>query len=286
MRIRFETSLNHYKQKVEPLLLKKEACNNLMLGIMNRLEQDDSVKHSNACLGLVELNDKPVYAFMQTPPNNWILADVDNTGDDAIRQIARFVHEKAENIPGVIGPPDKANIMIKELEHLRGSTSAVHMKQLIYQLDRVNAISYAGGNLTEATPNDHQLMKNWLMQFGEQANEPMSAERAGHVAEVFIEKRSLYLWKVDDNAVSMVNQSRQTKNGTTINAVFTPDEHKGKGYATAAVAKLSERLLQEGFQFCCLFTDAANPTSNNIYKKIGYYEVGTSVVYKLADNKR
>ena len=39
------------------------------------------------------------------------------------------------------------------------------------------------------------------------------------------------------------------------------------------MASLSQQLLDQGYQFCSLFTDAANPTSNKIYQKIGYYEV-------------
>lgn len=79
----------------------------------------------------------------------------------------------------------------------------------------------------------------------------------------------------------MVNRSRKTKNGATINAVFTLDEYKRNGYATSSVAALSTKLLVEGARFCSLYTDADYPTSNRIYKKIGYYEVGTSVVYEF-----
>jgi len=32
--------------------------------------------------------------------------------------------------------------------------------------------------------------------------------------------------------------------------------------------------LDEGWQFCTLFTDLANPTSNSIYQKMGYVPVG------------
>ena len=45
---------------------------------------------------------------------------------------------------------------------------------------------------------------------------------------------------------------------------------RGRGYASVAVATLSEQVLRRGKQFCCLYTDAANPTSNSIYQRIGY----------------
>ena len=39
------------------------------------------------------------------------------------------------------------------------------------------------------------------------------------------------------------------------------------------VADLSQMLLDKGFKYCLLFTDLANPTSNNIYRQIGYQPV-------------
>jgi len=42
------------------------------------------------------------------------------------------------------------------------------------------------------------------------------------------------------------------------------------GYATACVGELSRLLLAMGYEFCTLFADAANPTANDIYQKIGY----------------
>ncbi|GGJ82867.1 hypothetical protein GCM10007063_01690 [Lentibacillus kapialis] len=40
MRIHFVTFIYDFKKQIEPLLLIKEACNNLMPGIINRLEQE------------------------------------------------------------------------------------------------------------------------------------------------------------------------------------------------------------------------------------------------------
>ncbi|SFA97378.1 hypothetical protein SAMN04488072_104248 [Lentibacillus halodurans] len=286
MYMRFETSIHDYQQLVEPMLLKKEACNNLMLGILNRLQHDDFEKEKGYYLGVAEVYDTAVYAFMQTPPNNWILADVDTIDADTLQQVARFIYKSGVDISGVIGPPDKAKVFINELASLGDMETIVHMEQFIYQLNRVNPIPVTAGYLTEAARNDHQLVKNWLIQFGMEANEQISAEHADLLAQSFVDKRSIYLWKVDNKPVSMVNQSRRTKNGTTINAVFTPDEYKRNGYATAAVARLSEKLLQDGNKFCSLYTDAANPSSNSIYKKIGYDKVGSSIVYKLRPKKQ
>lgn len=286
MDIRFESALNIYQKKVESLLLKKEACNNLILGILDQLEQNGPTYKNGHYLGLVEVNGKAVYAFMKTPQKNWILADVDNIDISVVRQVAKFIHESGIDIPGVLGPPDNTEIFINECHRFTDTKSTVHMEQLIYQLDQMNSIPVAEGCLIVATSKNHILVKTWLKQFGAEANEEISDDYADRTARKYIENASFYLWVKNSKPVSMVNHSRKTKNGATINAVYTPDEHKRNGYATTAVAKLTEKLLQEGFKFCSLYTDLANPASNSIYKKIGYYKVGTSVVYQFENKKQ
>jgi hypothetical protein len=65
----------------------------------------------------------------------------------------------------------------------------------------------------------------------------------------------------------------------TVGGVYTPPELRNRGYATSCVAELSRNILQSGKEFCTLYTDLANPTSNSIYMKIGYKPVCDSVEY-------
>lgn len=57
-----------------------------------------------------------------------------------------------------------------------------------------------------------------------------------------------------------------------VGPVYTHSDARGHGCASAAVAAVSQRLLDEGVR-ACLFTDQANPTSNKIYEAIGYRPV-------------
>ncbi|OMI10137.1 hypothetical protein BTA30_20410 [Bacillus swezeyi] len=71
----------------------------------------------------------------------------------------------------------------------------------------------------------------------------------------------------------------------TVNLVFTPPAHRKKGYASSCVAALSRALLDEGFSFCCLYTNLDNPTSNKIYQEIGYRPVADAVAYAFYDKQ-
>jgi predicted GNAT family acetyltransferase len=59
--------------------------------------------------------------------------------------------------------------------------------------------------------------------------------------------------------------------------VYTPPEHRRRGYATALVGRQTEALLTGTTTTCVLFTDLANPTSNAIYRRIGYQPVCDAV---------
>jgi predicted GNAT family acetyltransferase len=77
----------------------------------------------------------------------------------------------------------------------------------------------------------------------------------------------------NDGPVSIASCGRPTAHGIAVNMVFAPPHLRGRGYAGSCVAALSQRLLDDGWKFCTLFTDLANPTSNSIYQRIGYHSI-------------
>ena len=92
---------------------------------------------------------------------------------------------------------------------------------------------------------------------------------ASRVAEL-VTAGDLVVWELDGEAVSMAAVSRRTPWSSSIGFVYTPPELRGRGFASAVTAALSQRELDAGQRWCSLFTDQANPTSNHIYADIGY----------------
>ncbi|NBJ69738.1 MULTISPECIES: GNAT family N-acetyltransferase [Clostridia] len=276
MEAQFTKSLDRYLGIVEEELLKKEACNNLMLGILERLQREQG----NCYLGWVEKDGRLLLPFLRTPPHNWVLPDLKG---DLNKEVVQCMVEQIRNggweVPGVIGPESYATKFAEEWGKLTNCTASIHMRELIYQLNEVKRYPQQPGELMVAKEQDLSLLIDWLQQFGKQAGEDISLQRAEQIARRFITEQSAFFWRVNDQLVSKVNRSRTTRNGATINAVFTPDRFKGNGYVTNAVAVLSQQLLNKGYQFCSLYTDVSNPISNYICQKIGYYKVGSAMVY-------
>jgi predicted GNAT family acetyltransferase len=128
------------------------------------------------------------------------------------------------------------------------------------------------GALRVATEADLPLMSEWVWGFIQDAGLEGTAEGAREIAEMRIADRDLFIWD-DRGPVSTVTKTRHSTHGIVVSLVYTPPAHRNRGYASAAVAALSQQLLDAGWEFCALFTDLANPTSNSIYQKVGYQSV-------------
>ena len=110
---------------------------------------------------------------------------------------------------------------------------------------------------------------------------PRAAPRRSSTTGSPPRRRGILLWEDGGEPVSLAGWGGPTPNGIRVGPVYTPPELRGRGYATALTAELSQRLLdgrlfEGGRRFCFLYTDLANPTSNAIYERIGYRRVAES----------
>ncbi|MGH7505629.1 MAG: GNAT family N-acetyltransferase, partial [Longimicrobiales bacterium] len=177
-----------------------------------------------------------------------------------------------DTIPGVFGPEDNTLAFGRAWCGLRGVRAEPGMRQRIYELERVAAdLPVVPGALRTATRADGALVIAWFDAFHQEAGVP-GGDFVARV-EQRIEARRIHVWDVAGDAVSLAGIAGRSPNGARIGPVYTPPPLRGRGYATAAVAELSRRVLHESHRFCFLYTDLANPTSNAIYERIGYRPV-------------
>jgi predicted GNAT family acetyltransferase len=135
------------------------------------------------------------------------------------------------------------------------------------------------GHLRSARNDEVDLMADWIFNFSVDAHVPADAAEARASAEWRIGSGDMFVWEVDAQPVSLAVKSRPSSHGITVGLVYTPCALRNRGYASACVAALSQQLLDAGWEFCSLYTDLANPTSNSIYQRIGYRPVCDSNEY-------
>jgi predicted GNAT family acetyltransferase len=175
----------------------------------------------------------------------------------------------------VRGPAVVADAFAQVWTAVTGQRPRVGMRQGVYELRQVAgdvAVGEGNGRLRLATANDYYVVRDWAQQFQQEALHEDDREAAHLMIAQFVQNEELYLWDVDE-PVAMAAKLRPTRHGIAISLVYTPPDKRGLGHASRCVASLSQQLLAEGRQFCTLFTDLNNPTSNQLYQRIGYCHI-------------
>ena len=123
--------------------------------------------------------------------------------------------------------------------------------------------------------NDREVAARWMDAF---VKEALPEPPPGASAELVDQREDdpdggVAFWEDGGAVVSIAGFGGRTPNGIRIGPVYTPPELRGRGYASALTAAVTQRLLDRGLRFCFLFADLANPTPNSIYQRIGYEPV-------------
>lgn len=97
----------------------------------------------------------------------------------------------------------------------------------------------------------------------------------------FADKHYTFWEAPDGTPVSLAGANPMVAGLVQVDPVFTPAPLRGRGYAGAVTAEVSRAALAAGAEDVVLFTDAANPTSNALYRRLGYVPVVDWAAYDL-----
>ncbi len=267
---------------VRPLLEQHEALNNLLLGVLQRLVEHPERTRDAPFLGVVDVAGQPRLAGVITPPHGILLSsDLDDvTG--ALHMLADHLAEHGWTVPGVVGPAAVAAAFAHIYAQRTGRTPGIFKHLRCYEVRQVIPPPPVDGFLRRAQTADSPGLTAWANDFTREMRENEPPEKIAGMIAWRIANGSLYVWDRDGLPVCMLALTRPTRHGITLTQVYTPPELRNRGYAGAAVAQLSKKLLDEGRQFCTLFTDLDNPVSNSIYTKVGYMPLGDFDEYRFS----
>jgi RimJ/RimL family protein N-acetyltransferase len=147
----------------------------------------------------------------------------------------------------------------------------------IYELLEEGEAPNIKGELRRALAKDRGLMIRWTHAFSEEAGEDTSDTELRVDGRIAAGEQ--WIWD-DGETLSIAVHRAPAERVTRIAGVYTPPELRKHGYATACVYALSNHLRRAGYR-CMLYTDLANPTSNSIYRRIGYRAVGEALRYRF-----
>jgi len=250
-------------------LERHEAANGLMLGLALRLVHEPDAYGSQPYYATVESAAGLRVAALMTPPYKLQVYAPQDRDWAGIGLVAGALLRGGWPVPGVMAHQAVGEAFASIWRARTGASCQIGMQQRIYELRQVAPPHYPAGEFRPAAVEEIDLLRQWARGFYDDCFADGRSERTVAGVEQRIKDGTVFLW-VDGLPRSMAARTRPTPHGEALSFVYTPPDQRRKGYASAVVARLSQRVLDDGKLFCTLYTDLSNPTSNSIYQKIGY----------------
>jgi predicted GNAT family acetyltransferase len=220
-------------------------------------------------LGWWDEGDGVAGAFLHTPPRAILLSAMPLPATTAL---ADELAARGWPAAGVNASEGVARAFASAWEERTGAEGEVHGMHRLHRLGRLVAPEPAPrGRARRAAAEDRPLLIDWYAAFGRDVGEP--AGDAAPTVDDRLEDQAVTLWELDGAPVSMAARSRIVAQTARIAQVYTPPEHRGRGYGAAVTAAATRAALDAGARDVLLFTDVDNPTTNRLYARLGYRPV-------------
>jgi ribosomal protein S18 acetylase RimI-like enzyme len=244
----------------------------------------DPVAHTVVLTVLVQLRaghpfgDSPRFAWLTddvgdvvaaaswTPPFHVLLATADP-------ESAATLAPAFPDTDGVSGRVAAAHAFAAALSR----PTEIQRSDLQYRLDQIVAPHPSPGTPRRiAGEADLAVATTWFEAFVAEVGIP-GGDHRGAIEYRMNNGGAVWFWERDGEPVCLVGRHPIVSGVSRIGPVYTPPQHRRRGYAAALTAAASRHALDDGAIAVTLFTDAANTTSNEVYRRIGFREVGTAV---------
>jgi GNAT superfamily N-acetyltransferase len=202
--------------------------------------------------------------------------------ETAAAALARDLATAGHGVTGVNAGQETAAAFTAAWRDRTGDAVAVRRRMRLFRLAQlVPPAPGPGGNARLATGTDQDLLAEWFGAFALEVGDDPAHD---HRAEVG--KRLGYggitVWEAGGAPVCVAGLTRAVGGMARVGPVYTPPALRGRGYAGAATAAVSQAALDAGVREVVLYTDLANPVSNALYERLGYRAVEDRVVLAFA----
>jgi predicted GNAT family acetyltransferase len=271
-RVLFSEDAGFVLRSAEEFLSSEPVLHNLILSILHaRVASGDPGRYWIAFHG-----ERAVGVAVQSPLD--FPATLTPMEPRAVLAIVDAIAEAGATLSGVNGDAATAASFAGQWGERCKSAATPHMGMRLYELLELGEVPRTEGQLRQAGPSDRDLMIQWTRAFqneiGESANDTELRVDKGLAAA------QLWVWDQNGETKSMAVGREPVQGVVRLSGVYTPPEKQRHGYAAACVYALSKHLCAGGYR-CVLYTDLANPTSNSIYRRIGYRAVAEALRYRF-----
>jgi uncharacterized protein len=259
-------------RRADKFLSSEPVLHNLILSILHsRVAQGDPGRywialHGEEAVGVVVQSPLEYPATLTPMEPRVALAMVD------------AIAEAGVTLPGVNGDATTAASFAGQWSERCKSAATPFQGTRLYELLELGEAPRTEGLLRQAGLRDRGLMILWTHAFQDEIGE--SANGTELRVDRALAAGQIWLWDQNGETTSMAVGREPAQGVVRLSGVYTPPEKRKHGYAAACVYVLSKQLRGHGHR-CILYTDLGNPTSNSIYRRIGYKAVAESLRYRF-----
>jgi RimJ/RimL family protein N-acetyltransferase len=251
------TDLRDFARFHLPALEADEIRFNVQIAVVTAAAREMAPGFSHWTLGT------PGRCAVKSPGRAILLGNLERTECEAL---ARIVH--GLDYPGVVGAGKTAHWFVEYATEM-GTKFEEPIPQRLHVLRGPPLYPGAQGSPRAVDVSDAPLLFEWLTAFHKEAVPRDPPPEQAHIETLAASGRFLF-WINNNRPVSVAAVARRLRQAAAIAPVYTPPEHRGKGYAGSVTATVADRIFAEGKTAVCLYTDLRNPASNRCYAKIGF----------------
>jgi predicted GNAT family acetyltransferase len=218
-------------------------------------------------------------ALLHTPPFPVLLTRLPEHSAQAVAgALAGSLAASGRQLAGVNAAAGDGAAFAAAWSGLTGSRWQEFRRSRLYRLGQFEPPApVPAGAARVATAADRDLLESWVRAFVAEIDD-LGGPGPGMVDDR-LSYGGLALWETAQageaggGAVSMAGAQRPVAGVVRLGPVYTPPEHRGRGYGAAVTAAVSQAALGAGASDVVLFTDVANAASNALYQRLGYRPV-------------
>ena len=285
MNIKIYKTPGEFLEENKAFLQEHEAACQLNLG--NASAHKDEPCHPGLLFGRCEEDGRGVLLFGNTLPWNLCLNSIpgDPAALSAAVLLADYLQRENIEITGINASKTLCNAFFSAYNkpyQVRVGMDIMVQKELIEP-------PVVSGKVRKAELSDLDTAADWACAFQKEAlHEDADPEEMREKFRETISQGKVYLLEAPDGTlVSMAAATaRSMPHGVGISWVYTPPEYRGRGYCQNTVAHICREVLRDGYDYCTLFVDKANPISNRVYQKIGFEIIEDNFDCRLVKDER
>lgn len=199
---------------------------------------------------------------------------------DVLAQLySELVSNMTGSVKAVVGDADQGQYILKRLAiaddkfALKATDSLMSLELSQLYIPHAEDKSLA---MVDITKRHFEMLKEWTSGYEIEAlgtpDDDRLAEKVIETANNRINGDRCWILEANGVPVALSGFNAQLPEIVQVGPVWTPPEHRNKGYARHLVARTLERAKAQGVQKSILFTDV--PAAQKAYQAIGFQEIG------------